>query len=239
MPKHPVLSFDEFSTQARAMTEALPKEFLEGIESVDVHREKKPDSVLQDVLLLGECAVSPLSELVQEQAFRSTVHLYYGSFLEMAKLDPGFDMQGELRETIEHEIQHHIEDRAGVRTLLHEDALFEAHARFKAGLEVAPGWYRMGEQLGPRVWAVDLDLFVELRMRRREFEARRGSTFTFQLLDEPLEVELPADASPDEIFTVPEAGLVEGGPDEEEDEEDPDDDAPRTAGDLHLVPLVR
>ena len=238
MPKHPVLTFDAFSTQAQAITEALPKEFLEGIESVDVHRERKPDPVLPDVLLLGECATSPLSQLAQEEAFRSTVHLYYGSFVDLAKGDPAFDMEAELRETIEHEIQHHIEDRAGVKALADEDDLFESHARFKAGLEVAPGWYRRGEQLAPRVWSVDLDVFVELPLRQREFKARRGTTLTLQVLGEPLEVELPADADPEEIYTVPDAGLFE--PDQElEEGEEPDEDTPGSAGDLHLVPLVR
>ncbi len=238
MPKHPILSFDDFSAQATALTEALPKEFLEGIESVDVHRERKADPVLPDVLLLGECATSPLSELVQEEAFRSTVHLYYGSFVDLAKGDPAFDMQDELRETLEHEIQHHIEDRAGVKALADEDHLFESHARFKAGLEVAPGWYRRGEELAPRVWKVDLDLFVELPLRRRDFEARRGTTLTLQVLDEPLEVELPADADPEEIYTLPEAGWFESAEELEEGEE-PDEDTPGTAGDLHIVPLVR
>jgi Zincin-like metallopeptidase len=238
MRKSELLSFDAFSARAQALTQALPPQFLEGIESVDVHREKKPDPVLPDVLLLGECVTSPLSALAQEEAFRSTVHLYHGSFVELAHRDASFDLEDELRETIEHEIQHHIEDRAGVTTLAHEDDLFEAHARFKAGLEVAPGWYRRGEQLAPQVWAVDLDLFVELPLRRRDFEARRGTSVTLHVLEQPLEIEIPADADPEEIFTVEEAGLFE--PDVElEEGAEPDEDTPGTAGDLHLVPLVR
>lgn len=241
--------FDAFSARAQELVRAIPAEFLEGIESVDVHREVKRHPLLPEIVTLGECATSPLSTLAGEEAFRSTVHLYYGSFAEQAAQDPGFEVDAELRETIEHEIQHHIEDRAGVKTLLDEDALFEAHARFRAGLEVPPGWYRMGEALAPGVWAVDLDLFVELDLRAPEFAALRGRTLRLTVLDEPLEVDLPADADPEEVFTVEGAGLAETaddeeaeqGPEEGADEDDgPDDeDAPVTAGDLHLVPRVR
>jgi hypothetical protein len=174
-----------------------------------------------------------------EEAFRSTVHLYYGSFVDLARRDPGFDVDAELRETIEHEIQHHIEDRAGVKTLHDEDALFEAHARFRAGLDVPEGWYRQGERMAAGLWAVDLDLFLELDLRAKEFDALKGTTLALTVLDQPLEVDLPADARPDEVFTVEGEGLFV--PDEEEagEEDDPDEEVEGSAGDLHLIPRVR
>lgn len=237
-PRRPLPDFDAFSEQAQAITRSIPAEFLAGIESVDVHRELRAHPLLPDIVTLGECGTSPLSTLAGEEAFRSTVHLYYGSFVDLARRDPAFDVEAELRETIEHEIQHHIEDRAGVKALLQEDDLFEAHARFRAGLEVPSGWYRQGEALAPGVWAVDLDLFVELSLRRAEFERLKGKPLTLEVLDEPLEVEIPADAAPEEVFTVEGAGLFE--PDDEPEEgEDPDPEAPGHSGDLHLVPRVR
>lgn len=233
-----VPSFEDFSARAQAIVRAMPERFLEGIESVDVHREAKHDPVLPGVVLLGECATSPLSALAQEEAFRSTVHVYYGSFVDMAGKDARFDVDAELVETLEHEVQHHIEDRAGVKALADADDLFEQHARFKAGLDTQPGWYRQGEPVGPRTWAVDLDLFVELPLRRAQFDALKGSAVTLQVLEGPLEIEVPADARPEEVFTVPEAGLFE--PDEELAEgEEVDEDTPGTAGDLHILPLVR
>lgn len=239
--------FDAFSARAQEITRSIPAEFLEGIESVDVHRELKQHPLLPDIVTLGECATSPLSQLAGEEAFRSTVHVYYGSFADLAQQDPRFDVDAELRETIEHEIQHHIEDRAGVKALLSEDDLFEAHARFRAGLDVPAGWYRQGEALAPGVWGVDLDLFVELALRASEFEALKGRTLTLDVLGTPLEVEVPADADPEEIFTVEGAGLFQadedqpdGEPPEDEPEEDEEDaEPPGLSGDLHLVPRVR
>lgn len=245
-PRRPLPDFDTFSARAQELLKAFPEEFLAGIESVDVHREVKRHPLFEDIVTLGECATSPLSELAGEEAFRSTVHIYYGSFLDLAGRDPHFDVEAELQETLEHEVQHHIEDRAGVKALLDEDDLFEAHARFRAGLDVQDGWYRQGEAVAPGVWSVDLDLFVELSLRRAEFERLRGSRLRLTVLDEPLEVDLPPDASSDEVFTVEGAGLFEpsegpGAPGEPETPDEPDEDAevPGQVGDLHLVPRVR
>jgi hypothetical protein len=231
------LDFDTFARRAQELTKAFPSEFLAGIESVDVHREAKHHPFLADIVTLGECETSPLSEMTGEEAFRSIVHLYYGSFVEQAESDPTFDIEEELKETIEHEIQHHIEDRAGVKTLHEEDELFDAHARFRAGLDVPDGWYRLGEALAPGLWAVDLDLFLDLDLRAKEFQALKGTTLALTVLDQPLKVELPADASPDEVFSVEGEGLFQ--PDEEPEEgEEPDDDEPGSAGDLHIIPRV-
>jgi hypothetical protein len=126
------------------------------------------------------------SELV-----RSIVHLYYGSFVDLARSDPTFDLDAELVETIEHEIQHHIEDKAGVHDLEDDDDLYDSHARFRADLDVPAGWYRRGERLAPGVSAVDLDLFVELPLRKAEFERLRGRRKTLTILDESVDVEIP------------------------------------------------
>ena len=61
--------------------------------------------------------VAPAPTRPGQEPFRSIVHLYYGSFVALAENDPSFDVEAELKETIEHEVQHHIEDRAGAKTL--------------------------------------------------------------------------------------------------------------------------
>jgi hypothetical protein len=223
------LSFEEFSARAKEIAGAIPREFLDGVEDVVVHRGVRRHPHVEDVVTLGECEPSPLPALVGHEAVRSIVHVYYGSFVDLARRDDRFDLEGELRETIEHEVRHHIEDRAGLRALIDEDDLFDAHARFRAGLEVPRGWYRRGERMGKDVWAVDSDLFVELRLRRREFERRRGTTLRMTVLEEPVELDLPADADPDEVLTLEGEGLWEEAADGREGE----------AGDLHVVPVVR
>ena len=72
-------------------------------------------------------------------------------------------------------------------------------------------------------------------MRRRDFEALRGRPLTLKVLGEPVELEIPADAEPDEIFTLEGSGLLQTADDEDEDAAT--DDVP--AGDLHIVPIVR
>jgi hypothetical protein len=228
-----LLSYEEFSARAKEVARSIPAHFLEGVEDVVVHRESKSHPLLPEVLTLGECEPSPLVAMTGAGPHRSIVHLYYGSFAQMARLDDGFDLEGELRETIEHEVQHHIEDRAGVSGLIDEDDLFDAHERFRAGLEVPRGWYRRGEELEPDVYAVELDLFVELRLRRPELERLRGTTLSLTILGEPLEVDLPEDVEAGETLTVEGQGLVAG------DDEESESEGEEEAGDLHLIPLLR
>jgi hypothetical protein len=219
------MDFETFAARARELAAAYPEPFMEGIEIVDVHRDARHHPHLEDVYTLGECETSPLSDPTGQEPFRSRVHLYYGSFVALAGRDPSFDVEAELEETLAHEIQHHLEDRAGLPTLRDEDALFEAHARFRAGLDAPAGWYRFGDPIEPGLWAVDLDLFLELPLRRPEWEALRGTRLVLTLLDGTLEVDVPGDADPEEVWTFEEEGLEDetGGP----------------VGDLHVIPLVR
>lgn len=237
MSRPPVPPYEVFAARARAMTREIPAEFLEGVEDVVVHREVKRHPLLDDVLTLGEQEPSALVAMTGSELVRSIVHLYYGSFVELARRDRAFDVDAELRETIEHELQHHLEDRAGVRTLVDDDDLFDAHQRFRAGLETPRGWWRQGEEVDDDVWQVGEDLFVELRLRRREFEAVRGTTVELTVLDEPFDAEVPADAAPGDILTFEGEGVLPEGAGDGED--DPDGEADNGAGDLHLVLDVR
>jgi hypothetical protein len=254
------MDFDTFSARAREIAAAIPPEYMEGIDVVDVHKDAKDDLHVPGVQTLGMCETSHLSDPTGQVPFRSVVHLYYGSFVALARQDRSFDVEKELEETIRHEVQHHLEDRAGIPTLRDEDALYEAHARFKAGLDVPPGWYRWGEEIEEGLWSVDLDLFLELRLRRPDWERLPGTRVRLSVMGEPFEVEVPADAKPDEIWSFEGEGLYEGEeedrgadeepPGEEEPEEedgsgdddggdDSDDLPPGTVGDLHVVPIVR
>ena len=47
------------------------------------------------------------------------IALYYGSFLQVA--GPGFDWEGEVWETLLHELRHHLESLAGRDDLVRED----------------------------------------------------------------------------------------------------------------------
>jgi hypothetical protein len=236
--------YESFSARAREITRAIPAAFLDGVEEVVVHRERKAHPLIHDVVTLGECEPSALVAMTGGDAHRSIVHLYYGSFVDLARRDRRFDVDRELEETIRHEIQHHLEDRAGVHTLIDEDDLADAFHRFQAGLDTPAGWWRRGERLEPGVWAVEDDLFVELRMRRADFEARRGRTVALRVLGLPFDAEIPEGAAPGEILDFEGEGLLE------DDEGGDHAHGPRAgarrgdtagdldgpaAGDLHLV----
>lgn len=249
----PVMDFDAFASRARALADAYPKEYLEGVDTIDVHRDAKSHPHVPGVFTLGECETSPLSDPTGQLPFHSIVHLYHGSFVALAKDDSTFDVEAELEETLAHEIQHHLEDRAGLKTLRDEDDLFEAHARFRAGLDVPPGWYRWGDRLEPGLWAVDLDLFLELELRRKEWERLPGTRLELTVLGQPFTLDVPGDADPGEIWTFEGEGLVDEEDGEEEDGEEEDDeeeeqdaededegDEPQgPVGALHVIPIVR
>ncbi len=258
-----MLDFDAFAARAQELAAAFPPEFLEGIDTVDVHEDAQGHPHVPGVYTLGACETSHLSDPTGETPNRSVVHLYHGSFAALAAEDPDFDVEAELEATLEHEIRHHLEDRAGEQALADEDGLFEAHARFRAGLEVPAGWYRRGDELEPGLFAVDLDLFLELPLRRVEWDRLPGTRLALRLLGGELGIDVPDDASPDEIWTFEGEGLVDDEDDDDEDDEEGDEgdvaegsdeergaDGPRAAdpdeeepsgpvGDLHVVPLVR
>lgn len=231
----PVPTYERFCDRAKEIYAGIPSEFTDGIEDVAIHRGVKRHPQMTDVVTLGECEPSPLVAMTGGGEVRSIVHLYYGSFVELARTDSTFRLDEELVETVEHEIQHHVEDKAGRRGLVDEDDLFDAHARFLADLDVPAGWYRAGRVIEPNVYAVDLDLFVEVDMRRSEFEALKGKMLTLQVLGESVETEIPDDADPAEVFTLEGQGLLQTAEDDDPDT-DPND---LPAGDLHVVPLVR
>jgi hypothetical protein len=229
-------SFDAFARRAKEIAASIPAEYVADVEDVVVHRDAKRHPQIPGVVTLGECESSPLVALTGAGDVRSVVHLWYGSFVELARDDADFDVDEELRETILHEVKHHLEDKGGTRALEDEDDLFDAHARFREGLPVPAGWYRQGDAVEDGAWEVEGDLFVEVSLRRRDLEALRGRTLSMTVLGEPLEVEVPADAAPGETLTFPGEGLVDdrGAHGEAEGEADG-----AAAGDLHLVLRVR
>lgn len=115
------MDFARFSRRAEEIVSGIPAEFLRGIVGIEVQRGAKEDPELDGIYILGECEDDPATALTDPEALRSRIHLYHGSFRAVAAGDDGFDWEEELRETILHEIQHHLEDRAGIPDLVLED----------------------------------------------------------------------------------------------------------------------
>jgi hypothetical protein len=164
------MTFAEFERRAHEMFDGIPPEYRGGVEYVAVAEEAVPHPELPEVYTMGECATGELDlGFEAPDAVRSGVHLYYGSFRAVAEQDPGFDWEGELYETITHEIRHHRESTAGEDAL--EDFDYAADENFKRreGRPYDPLFYRSGEPLDEGAWEVDGDVFVEQAVSLDEF----------------------------------------------------------------------
>lgn len=165
------MTFDEFERRAHEIFDAIPPELRGGIEYVAVSEEAMPHPELPEVYTLGECATGELDlGMETPDTLRSGVHLYYGSFAALAELDPDFDWEGELEETVVHEVRHHRESTAGEDAL--EDFDYAADENFKRreGLPFDPLFYRSGEPLEEGGWEVDGDEFVEIELTAAQFQ---------------------------------------------------------------------
>lgn len=156
------MNFDDFERRAHEIFDEVPLVYRGGVEYILVSDETVPHPELPDVYTLGECATGEL-DLGGDgpEPVRSGVHLYHGSFQALSEQDPDFDWEGELYETITHEIRHHRESTAGEDAL--EDFDYAADENFKRreGTAYDPLFFRSGEPLDGGGWDVDGDQFAE------------------------------------------------------------------------------
>lgn len=141
------------------MWRRIPDHFKDGVTAFLVLERSEPDPVFPDVVILGHC-------IDDEAAAASGVHhsliqIYYGSFLHEAEQEPDFPWADELWITITHELQHHLEHRAGVDPLGDEDDVQLANLARRNQQPFTPDFYRWGAQIAASVWQADGDLFVE------------------------------------------------------------------------------
>jgi hypothetical protein len=185
------VELEEFVRAAEREFAAVPEEFRRGVAGPVVRKGRKAHPHLPEYFTLGECL--PLSPMFTgDGPQQSTVFLYYGSFLACAKRDPAFDIGAEIRETVRHEILHHVEDRAGARDLLDEDAAEEQDERRREGLPFRPGYWRLGKPEGPGLWRLHHDLFLEVDLAPRDLARARREGLPVRHGDETLRLE-PAD----------------------------------------------
>lgn len=166
------MTYDQFQRRAEEMFDTIPLDLRGGIEYVAVSRDAIAHPDLPDVFTMGECATGELDLGMDFPAeTRSGVHLYYGSFKALSEVDPDFDWEGELWETLTHEIRHHRESTAGEDAL--EDFDYAADENFKRREDVAfdPFFYRAGEPLDGGGWDVDGDRFAEVTVDARQWAA--------------------------------------------------------------------
>jgi len=174
-----VMKFEAFERAARAAYEDVPDPFKEGIDGLVVSREAIPHPEREDVYTLGECLTEEhRSDYGSPETTRSVIALYWGSFRELARTDEDFDWEGELWETLTHELRHHLESLAGDDALDSLDYAVDETFKRDEGLDFDPWYFQSGEEIAPSVYQVEKSVYIEqawgegdfLRAERIEFD---------------------------------------------------------------------
>lgn len=166
---------DEFERTAGHMWDEIPPRLREGIEALSIEACAVPHPSFEGVFTLGECLTDSWpSGFGGEGELRSLLVLYHGSFARLADRDPTFDWDGELWETILHELLHHREAAAGESGLDEFDWAEEQNRLRLAGRPFDPSFYRAVPAASDGVIRLDSELFMEAVVPPRAVEARFG-----------------------------------------------------------------
>jgi len=180
------LNFTDFSARAHQVYDGIPEEFREGLDGLEVSRKTVQHPTLPEVYTLGEC----LSEFYPSEfggagEVLSRVVLYYGSFLALSRSAEDWDWEGEIFETVTHEVRHHLEHLASEIALEEMDYAEDQNFRRREGERFDPFFFRAGGRVASGVFEVDGDLFVEAGAEPRERSAIRvevrGVTFAVRV----------------------------------------------------------
>ena len=117
------MRLQDFEAMVRRLSREVPAHFFEGIAEVTVSPRTVPHPGREGIFTLGECIPIDTGASGEEQ--QSRIVLYHGSFAALARLEPGYDWQGETWETLTHELRHHLEWRARTPDLEAFDAAAE------------------------------------------------------------------------------------------------------------------
>ncbi|MDH3208477.1 MAG: metallopeptidase family protein [Gemmatimonadota bacterium] len=175
------MRFEDFERHAREAFEEIPEQYREGIDGLTVRRERLVHPTLPEVFTLGHCLTEEhLSDYAGPDTMRSMIALYWGSFRELAARDPDFDWEGELWETLTHELRHHLESLAGDDAL--EDVDYAADELFKRqeGLVFDPWYYQSGEDYGGGAFAVEGTHYLEQVWDEEDFERAEAIDFDWR-----------------------------------------------------------
>ena len=182
------MRYKDFESRAWQVWEEIPDSYKEGIDGLMVHRRAVAHAELPDVFTLGECLTEEYpSGYGGPDTLRSYIALYHGSFSALAELDPDFDWEHELYQTVTHELQHHLESLASERAL--EDVDYAADENFKRleGRDFDAAFYRAGTPLAEGVFQVEDDHFIEIPYRELGTELRfewQGRTYRLDTPDD-------------------------------------------------------
>lgn len=168
------MRFEAFERRARELYREIPPEYREGLDGLVVVRDAVPHPTLPEIYTLGHCDTEAYpSDWEGPETVRSIIRLYWGSFRRLAELDPGFDWEEELWETLTHEVKHHLEWLALEDALEELDYAMDEGFRRARGDPFDPWYYRSGEEVEEGVFRVEREFFLEQEWAR---EALRSTS---------------------------------------------------------------
>jgi len=175
------VTYEQFVEAAHSMWDDVPARYRAGVDGLVVRREAEAHPDHDDYFTMGTCHTEPyLSGYGGPDSTRSILTLFYGSFRSVSASDPDFSWEGELRETITHELRHHLEFLVEDETLDRVDyAMEQAHRRGK-GLDFDPWYFRSGLRVGPDVYSIEQDLYLEQRWESGDFAAQERLAFELE-----------------------------------------------------------
>ncbi len=174
------MDFDTFAARARQAFEEIPPEFREGVDGLTIRAEALPHPLRREVYTMGQCLTEAYpSDWTGPDTLRSVLVLYHGSFAALADLDPDFDWEGELWETLTHELRHHLESLAWEDGLEGVDYAMEEAFRRADGEGFDPFYYRAGLEVAPDLFQVEYDFFLQQVWSPEEFESAGTVEFSW------------------------------------------------------------
>ncbi len=126
------MTYELFIEMADRLWEEIPSEYKQGLHGIHVFEYLKPDPEEPGLLRLGEYHDPGYPSVLGGYAgIGRHIALFYGSFRALADEDPHFDWEGEIWETLVHELRHHLESLAWRDDLVRED--IENLRRYREG----------------------------------------------------------------------------------------------------------
>lgn len=203
----PQMDFRDFEARAEQIFREIPEEFKEGVDGLRVVRKTESHPDLPEIYTLGECRSEFYpSDYGGPGVVHSLVYLYYGSFLELSRTRDDWDWEGELWETITHEVRHHLESLADEDALEVQDYVEDQNFKRREGERFDPHFFHMGDALDDGSFHVDGDVFLELTVPRSM--ASPGADIPVGVEGWPEAVTLPQDAGDIHFMSV---DSTEGG----------------------------
>ncbi|MEJ2503355.1 MAG: metallopeptidase family protein, partial [Gemmatimonadota bacterium] len=163
------MRFVELQQEAARVWDEIPEDYRSGVDGLVIERKAQAHPSLPDIYTLGECLTESYpSDWGGPDTTRSVLVLYYGSFRRLSELDPEFDWEYEIWETVTHELRHHLESLAAEDALEDVDYAMDENFQRLQGDTFDPEFYRYGEPLAPGVFAAERDIFIAIEYAAAE-----------------------------------------------------------------------